>query len=111
VSAEQKSAPPELTPGARRRRRARGRALFDEARPALTDVVSVRRQVPPPPRLTQVIAAAYQTYNQAVDAAVRELLAEVVIAMGIDQDFRMEISVEDATQVLEALRYIREVRS
>lgn len=65
----------------------------------------------PPPRLTKVIQAAYRTYQQTVDAAVRDLLAEVVIAMGIDQDLRTEISKEDAIQVLEALRYVREVRS
>lgn len=69
------------------------------------------REVPPPPRLTKLIAAAYETYHQTVDAALRDLLAEVVIAMGVDQSFRTEISKDDAIQVLEALRYVREVRS
>ncbi len=68
------------------------------------------RRVPSPPRLAQVIAAAYDTYQQTMDAALRELLSEVVIAMGIDQDFRTEISQEDAMQVLEALRYVQEAR-
>jgi hypothetical protein len=69
------------------------------------------REVPRPPRLTKVIAAAYATYQHTVDVALRDLLAEVVIAMGVDQSFRTEISREDAEQVLEALRYVREVRS
>jgi hypothetical protein len=79
-------------------------------RPAVEISRREGRHVPPPHRLTAVIAAAYQTYTQTVDAALRELLVEVVIAMGIDQDFRTEISREDALQVLEALRYIREAR-
>lgn len=62
----------------------------------------------PTPRLAQVIAAAYDTYHQTVDAALRELLTEVLIAMGVDQDTRVEISTEEALQVMEALKYIRE---
>jgi len=85
--------------------------LDTDDRPAVEISRREGREVSPPPRLTKVIQAAYRTYQQTVDAAVRDLLAEVVIAMGIDQDLRTEISKEDAIQVLEALRYVREVRS
>jgi hypothetical protein len=110
VSEEQKSASPERPPSSRRGGRPRGRPLFAQPRPRST-AEDLGEQIPPPPRLTRVIQAAYHTYQQAVDTAVRDLLAEVVIAMGVDQDLRTEISKEDAIQVLEALRYVREVRS
>jgi hypothetical protein len=87
------------------------RSSHAAAAPDFDTVEISKREVPPPPRLTKLIASAYETYQQTVDAALRDLLAEVVIAMGVDQSFRTEISKEDAIQVLEALRYVREVRS
>ena len=64
----------------------------------------------PTPRLRRVIAAACAALADAPDRAFRDLLVEVILALGHDQDTRVEMGAEDAARWLEALRQIREFR-
>lgn len=71
---------------------------------------SARADAHPTPRLSQVITAACDAFEGAEDRALRELLAELIIALGHDQDMRVEMGAEDAARWLEALRQVREFR-
>lgn len=62
------------------------------------------------PRLRGVIAVACDAFEGTQDRALRELLAELILALGHDQDTRVEMGADDAARWLEALRQVREFR-